>query len=151
MIAIYKWGFPHPPSSSDHEISPPMDDSSFIPGENKEVGDIWFAGLTSNRSKFLKPQSMYYINTLAVLPEYQRIGLGMALMKGVLEVADQEGMGAYVEASSKGLGLYRKFGFEEVGRLEVDCGRFVEEAGYPGEERCFVTVAMVRKARAEHL
>ena len=146
-----KWGFPHPPSSSDHEISPPMDDSSLIPGENKEVGDIWFAGLTLNRSRFHKPQSMYYMNTLAVLPEYQRMGLGIALMKSVLEVADQEGMGAYVEASSKGLGLYRKCGFKEVGRLEVDCGRFVEEEGGPGEERRFVTVAMVREAGAGYL
>lgn len=77
------------------------------------------------------------------------MGLGLALMKSVLEVADKEGMGCYVEASSKGLGLYRKCGFKEAGRLEVDCAKFVE-GGTEGET-VFVTVPMVREARAGYL
>lgn len=125
-----------------------MSEDERIPGENKEVGDSWFAGLTLNRSKFHNPSTMYYMNTLAVLPEYQRMGLGMALMKRVLDVADDEGMGCYVEASSKGFGLYRKCGFKEVGRLEVDCERFVDGEG---KETVFVTLPMVREAGAGYL
>lgn len=126
-----------------------MDDSSLILGENKEVSDIWFSGLTLNREKFHDFERMYYMNTLAVLPAYRRMGLGMALMKSVLHVADMEGKGCYVEASSKGLALYRKCGFKEVGRLEVDCRRFVD--GGPSEETTFVTVPMVREAGAGYL
>lgn len=77
------------------------------------------------------------------------MGLGMAMMKSVLDVAYQDGMGCYVEASSKGLGLYRKCGFKEVGRLEMDCSKFVE--GAPGGETVFFTVPMVREAGVGYL
>lgn len=141
IVAIAKWGFPHTPSSTDVDISPPMSEGERIEGENKEIGDVWFKSLTANREKFLKPKNMYYMNTLAVLPKYQRMGMGFAIMDSVLSVADKEGRDCYVEASSKGLGLYRKCWFREVGRLEIDCSGIVE-----GEETVFVTVPMIRDA-----
>ena len=143
-IAVAKWGFPHKVEEKE-DISPPVDEDEKIEGENQEIGDVWFRGLTENRERWMDSEGMYYMNTLAVLPEYQRLGLGMRIMRSVLDSADEEGRGCYVEASSKGLGRYEKCGFKEVGRLEVDCSKVVED-----EDAVFVTVPMVREARAKN-
>jgi len=64
------------------------------------------------------------MNILAVHPDYQRLGLGAALLAPVLARADAEGRRAYIEASAKGVGLYRKFGWRECDEISVDLGRF---------------------------
>jgi GNAT superfamily N-acetyltransferase len=65
------------------------------------------------------------MNILAVSPSYQRQGLGAALLAPVLEQADREGRKTYIEASAKGVGLYRKFGWRECDEpIRVDLGRF---------------------------
>ncbi len=84
------------------------------------------------------------MNIIGVRPEYQRLGLGAALLAPVLRQADQEGRKTYIEASAKGLGLYKKFGWKEVETLECDltkCKGFEEKPVHK-------TVFMVREPGA---
>lgn len=55
------------------------------------------------------------MNILAVVPAYQRLGLGLALLSPVLRIADKEGKMTYIEASQAGEKLYRRLGWVETG------------------------------------
>ena len=60
------------------------------------------------------------MNILAVHPDYQRKGLGGRLLEPVLKQADKEGRKTYIEASKKGIGLYKKLGWVEVDEMLID-------------------------------
>ena len=64
------------------------------------------------------------LNTLAVHPSHQRKGLGSMLIKVGLDMADRDGARTYIEASSKGLPLYLRHGWEPVGATTIDTRKF---------------------------
>lgn len=53
-------------------------------------------------------------------PEYQRKGLGGRLLQPILDIADKEQRKTYIEASIKGIGLYKKMGWVEIGEIMID-------------------------------
>jgi len=64
-------------------------------------------------------QDAWYLKTLAVLPKFQRRGVGTALIKWGMEKARVNGEKLYVDASYVGKPLYLKLGFIEVGGFLV--------------------------------
>jgi GNAT superfamily N-acetyltransferase len=60
------------------------------------------------------------LKELYVRPEFQRKGLGSRLVKWGVEKADEIGLPAYTEGSTKGMQLYLSYGFKEVDRVTVD-------------------------------
>lgn len=64
-------------------------------------------------------EPMWYLAVLATDPEYQRSGVGTALVEPILERCDAEGIDAYLETQKEdNLAYYRRFGFEVVNRLD---------------------------------
>jgi ribosomal protein S18 acetylase RimI-like enzyme len=62
----------------------------------------------------------YYVRDIGVLPEAQGRGLGSRLMRPTLDRCDQEGLPAYLEASSeRSAALYERLGFELRSELRV--------------------------------
>jgi ribosomal protein S18 acetylase RimI-like enzyme len=62
----------------------------------------------------------YYFRDIGVLPAMQGKGLGSALMRPTLERCDDEGLPAYLEASSeRSAALYERLGFKLVRELRV--------------------------------
>ena len=62
-----------------------------------------------------QPSDHYYLAVLGTDPEHQGRGFGSALMQPVLERADADGVGAYLESSKEAnLAFYRRHGFEVV-------------------------------------
>lgn len=51
------------------------------------------------------------LDTVATHPDYQRRGAGSMLVKWGCDLADAQGVSAYVDASKDGAPLYAKFGF----------------------------------------
>lgn len=56
------------------------------------------------------------------------------LVKWGTDLADQYGLPAYLEATAKGLPVYKRFGFVEKEILDVDLSRFGQEK----PERCWL-------------
>jgi ribosomal protein S18 acetylase RimI-like enzyme len=62
----------------------------------------------------------WYLPFIGVDPAYQRKGYGSALLGHVLRRCDQEGMPAFLEASSlESIPLYQRHGFEVLGTIQV--------------------------------
>ncbi|MDJ1135519.1 GNAT family N-acetyltransferase [Streptomyces iconiensis] len=58
-----------------------------------------------------------YLQGLAVAPEEQDRGIGSALLRHGLSRCDEEGLPAYLEASSeRSRALYARYGFEDLGK-----------------------------------
>ncbi|KAK1220779.1 hypothetical protein PQX77_016427 [Marasmius sp. AFHP31] len=63
----------------------------------------------------------YYISTMAVHPQFQRMGVGMALMSRVNEIADSRGAPVYIrDATDEALPLYLKSGFKQVDTMRFE-------------------------------
>ncbi len=62
----------------------------------------------------------YYVRDIGVHPDTQGRGLGSALMRPLLDRCDQEGLPAYIEASSeRSAALYERLGFQHIEELRV--------------------------------
>jgi GNAT superfamily N-acetyltransferase len=59
------------------------------------------------------------LDNLCVDFRYQRLGIGTLLVEWGLRVAREKGLWVGTEASQKGLGLYLKEGFKQVGWFTV--------------------------------
>ncbi|KAF2178708.1 hypothetical protein K469DRAFT_478981, partial [Zopfia rhizophila CBS 207.26] len=53
---------------------------------------------------------------------HQRIGAGALIMAHIVQHADALGLPTYLEATAQGLMLYKKYGFQRVGTLNVGEG-----------------------------
>jgi ribosomal protein S18 acetylase RimI-like enzyme len=66
------------------------------------------------------PGPHYYVRDIGVLPQMQGKRLGSALLRPTLERCDEEGLPAYLEASSeRNAALYERLGFTRVRELRV--------------------------------
>jgi GNAT superfamily N-acetyltransferase len=64
--------------------------------------------------------SHHYVRDVGVLPEMQGKGLGSVLMAPTLERCDEQGLPAYLEASSeRSAALYERLGFQHLRELRV--------------------------------
>jgi ribosomal protein S18 acetylase RimI-like enzyme len=62
----------------------------------------------------------YYVRDIGVHPHTQGRGLGSALMRPTLDRCDQEGLPAYIEASSeRSAALYERLGFQLTQELRI--------------------------------
>ncbi|KAJ9157536.1 hypothetical protein NKR23_g216 [Pleurostoma richardsiae] len=66
------------------------------------------------RKKAMKGDPALYLNILACTPKHGRLGAGSTILRWGSELADKEGLVAWLEASPQGFPLYSKFGFKAV-------------------------------------
>lgn len=69
---------------------------------------------------FHPTEPCWYLPQIAADPAYQGRGLGSALLKRRLRLADEQGMPAYLESSNvKNVPLYERHGFSVIGRIQA--------------------------------
>lgn len=138
IIGLAKWYlFLDPPARPD-----PWD-IEFAPAGEK-LGKWFFGKLNEAREGRLGGKKHMLMATLVVHPEYQRMGIGHELLRWGLAKADEEQVECWIDASPFGLGLYKKFGWEEVGYVEMDLKDW-----RGGESKVSRTVHMVRPPTAK--
>ncbi|KAH6665359.1 acyl-CoA N-acyltransferase [Plectosphaerella plurivora] len=79
-----------------------------------EKVDAVMGTLEKNRRRVMGAQKHYYLDTLATHPDYHRRGAASMLIKWGCDLADKDGVGAYVDASKAGAPLYARFGFVDA-------------------------------------
>ncbi|KAK0108085.1 hypothetical protein ONS95_002906 [Cadophora gregata] len=89
-------------------------------GANVALLKEWFDKLEEVETKCIDRENGFFMNYLAVLPAYQRLGLGRHLLDIGLSEADKLGAGIFLVATEMGAGLYKKAEIEEVERFGID-------------------------------
>lgn len=105
------WSVPAGPAHEDAAEGPALLRRAVDP-DNVRIEVI--GQLTSEIHPADRPHQ--YLHMIAVKPERQGQGIGSALVGSVLDRCDQEGLHAYLEASSaRSRELYRRLGFTDLG------------------------------------
>lgn len=76
--------------------------------------------------------------TLAIQPEWQKLGLGGRLLEDGLKRCDAEGTECWIDASAKGKGLYLKHGWVQCGKVDIELKRWGAETDEVAETACMV-------------
>lgn len=104
VVAIAGWVPPGRP-----EVEP----EGVVPLEHPEWRLARFAALREAMGAHTPAEPHWYLNMLATHPDWQRQGLGGALMGTVFEIADDEGLPCYLETETEvNVAYYQRHGFE---------------------------------------
>ncbi|KAE8451410.1 hypothetical protein EG329_004039 [Mollisiaceae sp. DMI_Dod_QoI] len=143
ILGVAAWYWVEDPHTAKQNI--PWGDPS--PGVHLECYDAALGALRRWRFDYFKErnQPFVYMAILTVVPEAQRRGVGGALLREGLADADRRGLPCFIEASPAGLGLYKKFGWEEMLKTTVNL------KDYGGKDVECVTVGLVRPAGAKEM
>lgn len=91
-----------------------------IPHEHPEWRLARFAALRDVLGANTPDEPHWYLNLLATHPDWQRQGLGAALMAVVFEVADADGLPCYLETETEvNVAYYRRHGFDVRSEWDV--------------------------------
>ncbi|KAJ5379237.1 acetyltransferase [Penicillium cosmopolitanum] len=91
--------------------------------------DEFFRKEEENRMRVMGEKKHFYLDTVATHPDYQRRGAGSMLVGWGCELADSQGVLAYVDASKEGAPLYAKFGFVDYSKPGEEIASMARMAG----------------------
>jgi len=138
IIGMAKWHFFLDPNNYKNPFP-----TEYPPYWNKGLCDEFFGGVRGKREEMMKGKPYYLMAVLTVLPEYQRKGIGQKLLEWGLRQADEAGIECWIDASPEGLGLYKKNGWREVGKVDIDLAK------WGGPEVVDTTVCLVRPPQSK--
>ncbi|KAH2927247.1 hypothetical protein KXW73_008785 [Aspergillus fumigatus] len=85
------------------------------------------------REKWIGGRAATILQVLAVHPDYQGRGIGTRLLMVGVEEVRRLGLPAWLEASEAGYSVYRRCGFHDAERMELDFGKY----GLSGMEQVY--------------
>ena len=96
-------------------------ETAFVAAAGEDVERLGMLSATMDEAHPTEPH--HYLMLLGVVPDQQGTGVGSALLRSILDVADAAGEPAYLEATSpRNRELYERHGFEVTGELRcADC------------------------------
>ncbi|KLJ07947.1 hypothetical protein EMPG_16574 [Blastomyces silverae] len=97
---------------------------------------------------------LWYVGILAIHPSYQRRGIGKLLVQWGIEQGKAENVPVGLEPSLMGIGLYKKLGFRDLGKVEFMGSEWVammlwEPPGLSAEESWFERATEVERKKEE--
>lgn len=106
---------------------PEVDPDGIVEYEHPEWRRARFAALREVMGANTPPEQHWYLNMLATHPDWQRQGLGSALMAAVFDIADVDGLPCYLETETDAnVVYYLRHGFEVRSEWDV---RTAESSG----------------------
>lgn len=99
-----------PPGRPTVELGP---DDGIVEYDHPEWRIERFKAVGAALAEHTPPEPHWYLNMLATHPDWQRRGLGAALMGEVFSIADEAGLACYLETETEeNVAYYRRHGFE---------------------------------------
>ncbi|KAI0544476.1 hypothetical protein F4679DRAFT_564708 [Xylaria curta] len=95
-----------------HALGPPE-------GSNVALFKTFFDGVAGAEKKFQASEKLV-LTHLCTRHNYHGRGIGSALLRPVLDLADKEGLWAYLEATRMAVPAYERLGYKIVDKLEFD-------------------------------
>ncbi|KAF2165469.1 hypothetical protein M409DRAFT_24319 [Zasmidium cellare ATCC 36951] len=133
VVGVSHWKiFPHERSEEELQKEKELSDKDDElypdpPGYNKTAMEDFGACTKAYKDKYIGRRPYMLLQVIGTRDGHQRRGVGAISMKWGTEKADELGLPLYLEATAKGEGLYRKWGFQEVDVLPFDARKH----GYP--------------------
>ncbi|KAL8723887.1 MAG: hypothetical protein Q9181_007107 [Wetmoreana brouardii] len=125
IVAYAKWRYAIKLTPEQRAEKEKLDTTRVYPkGTNEGLYNELFSQLDKLRKKYCDEEKDYFMHILIVDPAYQRKGLGSMLLREGLAAADHDNARCYIEASPKGLGLYKKHGWKECDDIVIDMREF---------------------------
>ena len=107
VAAMAGWS---PPGRPTVELGP---DDGIVAYEHPDWRIERFEAVGAALASNTPPEPHWYLNMLATHPDWQRRGLGAALMAEVFAIADEAGLPCYLETETvENVAYYRRHGFE---------------------------------------
>ncbi|KAH8695932.1 acyl-CoA N-acyltransferase [Talaromyces proteolyticus] len=108
-----------------HPTEDPWEDKPWEGARDPRACNDYFGEFSRRKTRIMGGKRFAYLQVLAILPDYQGLGAGKALLRqGLEEAAKLDLHEAYLEASIAGRPLYRKFGWEDVDVQVVDLSKY---------------------------
>jgi ribosomal protein S18 acetylase RimI-like enzyme len=102
---------------------PPPPDGHVPPVSSPDLLDR-FAILGPLMEAHTPPEPHWYLQLLGTHPDWQRQGLGAALMNAMFERADADGVPCFLETETLvNVAYYRRHGFEVIADFDIPAGR----------------------------
>ncbi len=116
-VAVAAWGPPEMPSMPEALAMELADLRTRLTSDVLERLGVLRPTLQAHRPA----EPHWYLNILGTHPDWQRQGLGMAVMTNLRDRCDSEGLGQYLEtATDEDIAYYRSRGFEVLGQWELE-------------------------------
>jgi ribosomal protein S18 acetylase RimI-like enzyme len=118
-VAVSVWLPPGHAQASEEEAAEAM------PGFEEAWGEygVQFGRLSEVTEEHHPQELHYYLPLIGTQPGWRGLGLGSALLRPTLARCDDEGMPAYLEATTeRNRALYERHGFVAIGPLELPDG-----------------------------
>ena len=109
IVACAKWLL-YPNGNTEEEL----DEMFKMPTTFPETWNPIFQYLNDNRREAMGRRPYYFLSILATHPDHHRKGSGGRLVKWGTDLADEQGVECYLEASIEGRPLYERLGFRVV-------------------------------------
>ncbi|KAL8376009.1 hypothetical protein RB595_007221 [Gaeumannomyces hyphopodioides] len=164
LVAFAKWIiYRHERTEAQWDVAEPAVAKEEPDGSCAVVMDAFIGDLRRRARALVKGEPYMHLDILACKTAYAGLGAGTALLRSGLELADELGLAARLEASPPGYRLYLRHGFEPVAAQDLEITRRWGKAQAAGEnwgqenavevcgplaEGCYRTVFMRRPPKA---
>lgn len=113
VVAFTRWRVPQSDGNIE-ERWPGLPD-----GLDMEVMDEFFGGMATNHHALMEKRPHWFLQMLGTETGYQQKGIGKCFVEWGCQLADEQGIECYVDASMMGAPVYKSAGFVWRRRIDV--------------------------------
>jgi len=133
IVAWAKWTF-----FVDPDEPPKPWPEEWLDGANVELCTLFSRSIRQKRETAMKGKPYVLMGILVTQPAYRGRGIGSMLLRWGLEQAAEKGLECWIDASPMGSGLYKRFGWVAVDRLDFELSKYGGKEGEVDGVVCMV-------------
>ncbi|KAF2436417.1 hypothetical protein EJ08DRAFT_644771 [Tothia fuscella] len=140
IIAVSQWSV-YPKERTWEEVEEGLKPRPMFPEDRADVRKAFLTGIYNSRRENMGTRPHVILESLTTHPDHHRRGAGGMLLQWGIDQQDSLGLLGYLEGSSAGAPLYKKFGYEHFREIIFDTREY-------GGAEVDVHLAMTRQPKA---